>query len=377
MSPLVRGPTQWDKEKLYTTGDEYFAGLLDAINQAKVTIDLETYIFEKGILADRMVAHLIAAAARGLRVRVIVDGWGSRRFAHEYWPALKAAGVRVRFFRTSPWILSRLPGDPKNFWHRMWLRFRNFNRGNHRKFCLLDGQELWAGSFNVSDVHLSEVFGDQAWKDTGVCVRGAEVKYAQRAFQRAYRGWTAVNWPTRSPRLLLLNDSFIHKRRARLEKTKRMRRAQHRIWLATPYFVPVGRVFRLLARQARRGLDVRLMIPEKSDVWFMKWMSLPLLKSLSAKGVKVFVYSPRFSHQKLFIVDDWICVGSSNLNHRSFLHDLEMDVVITHQDNLNEITAGYVSDEALSKVFNTLEWTHLPIWKRVLSSIFLLARYWV
>lgn len=377
MSLIGKKPSQWETEVLYTSGDEYFAQLLAAINQAKRTIDLETYIFEKGIVAERMVEHLINAATRGLRVRLIVDSWGSPRFVHEYWPALKAAGVRVRFFRTSPWILSRLPGDPKNFWHRMWLRFRDINRGNHRKFCLIDEQELWVGSFNVSDVHLREVFGDQAWKDKGVCVHGVELKYAKRAFQRAYRGWAAVNWPTRSPRLILLNDSFLHKRRARLEKTQRMRRAQQRIWLATPYFVPVGRVFRLLARQARRGLDVRLMIPEKNDVWFMQWMCLPLLKTLSAKGVKVFIYSPRFSHQKLFIVDDWISIGSSNMNHRSFLHDLEMDVVITHQDNLNRITNGYINDQAQSKVFDTQQWFCLPIWKRALSSIFLIAKYWV
>jgi cardiolipin synthase len=369
-------PTHWDQEVLYTSGDNYFADLLKAVASATVSIELETYIFERGRLADRMVAALLAAAARGVRVRLIVDGWGSPAFVSDYWPALKAGGVRVRFFRINPLILRRLPGDPRVFWQRLRWRWHQLNRGNHRKFCLIDAQELWVGSFNVSDVHLAEVFGENVWKDVGVRVRGIELKYAKRAFQRAYRGWTALNWPSRSPHLLLLNDSFLHKRRARLAQIQHMRRARQRIWLATPYFVPVGTVFRLLVRQARRGLDVRLMVPRKNDVWFVKWMSWPLLHSLRQKGVRVFIYSPRFSHQKVFIADDWMCIGSTNLNHRSFLHDLEMDVVITHEENKRAILDSYVKDQEVSSSFDSADWRRLPLWKRWTSSIFLLAKYW-
>jgi len=358
----VRRPSHWEEEVLYTTGDEYFAAVLAAIGRAQSTIELESYIFEKGILADRMVAHLIAAAARKVRVRLIVDGWGSPGFAWDYWPQLKAAGVRVRFFRVSPWVLRRLPGDPHSFWMRMIARFRKVNRGNHRKFCLIDHTDLFVGSFNVSDVHLAEVSGDRVWKDVGVRVRGSEVKYARRAFQRAYVGWRAFAIPRRSSRLLLLNDTFLHKRRARLEQISKIRRAHKRIWLATPYFVPIGKLLRLLSRQARRARDVRLMIPRKNDVWFMKWISLPILGSLVTRGVKIYIYSPGFSHQKVFIADDWMCIGSTNLNHRSFLHDLEMDVVITHEANKLRITQSFVNDQALSHVFEAGEWTHLPLW---------------
>jgi cardiolipin synthase len=369
-------PSRWDEEELYMTGDAYFASLLAAISTAISSVELETYIFEKGVLADRIVRQLILARARGVRVRLIVDGWGSPGFVTDYWPQLKEAGVRVRFFRVNPWILRRFPGDPRGFWSRLLLRWRQINRGNHRKFCLIDHRELWVGSFNISDVHLAEVSGIRAWKDVGVRVSGSELRFARRAFQRAYRGWTALNWPARSPHLLLLNDSFLHKRRARLEQIQRMRRARQRIWLATPYFVPVGGLFRLLVRQAKRGLDVRLMVPDKSDVFFMKWLSLPLLKTLARKGVKVFIFAPRFAHQKVFIADDWICVGSTNLNHRSFLHDLEMDVVVTHPDNKEKIVSAYEKDQALSRAFDSSEWARLPLWKRVLGSVFLLGKYW-
>lgn len=366
----------WVQETLFTTGDGYFAGLLASLSTAAISVELESYIFDKGVLADRLIGALEDCARRGVRVRVIVDGLGSPQFVWDYWPRLKAAGARVRFFRAFPWLLKRLPGDPESYIGRLLIRLRTVNRGNHRKFCLIDGLDLWVGSFNVSDVHLEEVHGVDAWKDAGVRVRGPDVRFARRAFQRAWRGWTALNFPMKSPRLLLLNDSFLHKRRTRLEHVSRIRRARERLWLATPYFVPIGQVYRLLSKRAIQGLDVRLIVPRKNDVWLMRWISLPLLKRLSAKGVRVFVYEPRFSHQKLFIADDWISVGSTNLNHRSFLHDLEMDVVITHPENKARILAGYRHDEGLSQPFDSTEWARLPFWKRLFGSVFMLAKYW-
>ncbi|NJL25390.1 MAG: phosphatidylserine/phosphatidylglycerophosphate/cardiolipin synthase family protein [Calothrix sp. SM1_5_4] len=323
-----------------------------------------------------MVNQLIAAARRGVRVRLIVDGFGSPGFVRDYWPRLEKARVRVRFFRAFPWLLKRLPGDPHSLIRRIYLRLRRANRGDHRKFCLIDQSQLWVGSFNISDVHLHEVYGEQAWKDIGVRVRGAELKYARRAFERAYRGWTALNLPARSPRMLLLNDSLLHKRRARMELVLRLKQARERIWLATPYFVPVGPVFRQLLKRAREGVDVRIIIPRKNDVWHIKLLSIPLLKTLSAEGAKIFVYEPRFSHQKLFIADDWVSVGSTNLNHRSFLHDLEMDIVITHEKNKERVVSSYVHDQSLSQPFNATAWSQLSLWERLCSSIFILLRYW-
>ena len=366
----------WDTEELFTSGDEYFAHLLRAIDGARHTLMFESYIFEKGVLGDRMIGHLENAAARGVKVRLTLDGWGSPNFVYDYYPRLKAAGIRVKFYRVSPWILKRMPGDPDHLLRRMLLRWKTVNRGNHRKFCLIDRQELWVGSFNVSDKHLREVLGEQAWKDVGVRVRGHDLKYARRAFDRAYRGWTALNLPSRNPKLLLLNDSFLHIRRTRIEHIRRLKNAEHRIWLATPYFVPIGRVFRILSKRARKGVDVRLIIPEKNDVWIMKWISLPLLRALSRKGVKIFIYQPRFSHQKVFIADDWICVGSTNLNHRSFLHDLEMDVVITRPENKATVLKNFEADQRLSQGFDSSGWAQLPWWKRALSSVFLGLKYW-
>jgi len=367
---------RWDDESLFFSGDKYFAALLSALSEAKFSIEMESYIFLKGRLGDRVVNELTRAAQRGVKVRLIVDGFGSPTFQSDYLPELRKARVKVKFYRVIPWVLRRLPGDPHSFFPRLLARWRQMNRGNHRKFALIDQKVMYVGSFNVSDVHLQEVSGDEAWKDMGVRVSGRDLKYARRAFQRAFRGWTALNLPARSPKLLLLNDSFLHKRRTRHQHLYHLKTARERVWLATPYFVPIGSVFRRLVRQARRGVDVRIMLPKKSDIFFMNWISLPLVKELARKGVKVFVYKPRFSHQKLFIADDWMTLGSTNLNHRSFLHDLEMDVVISHEDNKKLLEQNYLRDLNASEPFDRSEWANLPIWQRLLSSVFILLRFW-
>ncbi len=369
-------PQRWDEETLFTSGDEYFSELLNSISQAYSSIEMESYIFIQGVLADRVTKALIEAAQRGVRVRLIVDGWGSPSFLWDYWPQLRKAGVRTRFFRVIPLILRRLPGDSEGFFQRFLNRVRGLNRGNHRKFCLIDRQELYVGSFNVSDVHLTEVHGDKTWKDLGVRVRGSDLRFAERAFQRTFRGWTALNWPMRSPELLLLNDTVLHKRRARNHHLRRIKNARERIWLATPYFVPIRSVARALMDRAKRGVDVRIMVPEENDVFIMHWLSLPLLQNLTKRGVKVYIYKPRFAHQKLIIADEWMAVGSTNLNHRSFLHDLEMDVVITHDENKKKLVDLYQEDQKVSELFDRSEWANLPFWQRWFTSVVVLLKYW-
>lgn len=367
---------RWDEETLFFSGDRYFSELLREIAAAQVSVEMESYIFLKGTLGDRFVAELSRAARRGVSVRLIVDGFGSPTFLWDYWPQLREAGVKIRFFRVIPLILRRLPGDPEGFFQRLLHRWRRLNRGNHRKFALIDKMVLFVGSFNISDVHLKELKGEQAWQDIGVRVKGRELRYAHRAFKRAYRGWKAFNLPARSPSLLLLNDSYLHMRRTRSQHIVHLKSAEKRIWLATPYFVPIGSVFRQLVRQARRGVDVRLIIPQKNDVFFMHWLGIPLLRELVREGVKVFIFQPRFSHQKVFIADDWMTVGSTNLNHRSFLHDLEMDVVLRDPENLRRLEEAYLADQKASEPFDRSEWVHLPIWQRIVASFFILLKYW-
>lgn len=366
----------WSKEHVYFSQDDYFRDLIASINGARLSVEMETYIFERGVLADRVCEALCLAASRRVRVRLLIDGVGSPNFVIDYEDRLRSFGVDVRFYRTWPWILRRLPGEPRSLLGQMSYRLARLNKGNHRKMCLIDHKTLWVGSANVSDVHLQEIFGDRAWRDLGVCVEGEGVGLAKLAFEQAFKRGRSLRLRLRLPKLLAFNQSYYHRRLRRMDQLRRLERAKKRIWIETPYFVPLRRVMRRLRRKAKEGVDVRIMVPRQSDVWLIPWISYPYLRRLAAHGVKVFEYQPRFLHQKLYLIDDWVCLGSTNLNHRSFLHDLEIDVVITHAENIKALEDCFLDDQSHSIGFQALQWRTLPLWKRVFYAFTSYFAYW-
>jgi len=347
---------RWDSEVLFDDGDEFFSDMLAGMDRAQNTIDFETYIFEPGHLANRIVSAFQRALARGVAVRIMVDGIGSPTFWTAWGRTLGAAGAEVRLFRT-------------------WAPWRRINRGSHRKFCLVDGQTGWIGSFNVSDVHLASIFGDRAWVDCGARVTGSELQRIKLVHGIA-RLPRSLSKTFRRSKLLIFNNSFLFGRPTDHKNLQRMRRAHNRIWIQTPYFVPIGPVYRTLRRRARRGVDVRLMVPRLTDVPIVKRMSYAFFARLLAVGVRIFEYKPKFAHQKILQIDDWACIGSSNMNHRSFLHDLELDVVITHPENKIMLKEKFLAEQSESVEITRESLARQGILARLWSYLLLLIRYW-
>jgi cardiolipin synthase len=369
-------PRVWTFEKIYTVQDDYFRDLLQCINQSHHHIAMETYIFEKGVLADRMAHALCAAADRGVQVRLLIDGIGSPNFFSDYEELFRQHGVNVRYYRILPWMFRHLPGEPKFLLSRFFYRLARLNKGNHRKMCLIDKAWLWVGSANVSDVHLREVYGDKAWRDLGACVQGEDVVMAQRAFDQAYLRGRALKLKLHLPRLLSMSQSFLQSRNRRAEQLQRLHGARERIWIETPYFVPLARVVRRLLKKAREGVDIRILVPLESDVWVIPWISYSYLRLLAAHGVKVYEYEPGFVHEKLYLIDDWICLGSTNLNHRSFLHDLELDVTITHAENKQALEQMFLQHQEKSIAFPNELWATFPWYKKLVYNISWYFSYW-
>jgi cardiolipin synthase len=369
-------PSLWSREQIYTVQDDYFSDLISAIGAAQSSIEMETYIFEKGVLGDRMCDALCAAAGRGLMVRLLIDGIGSPNFVYDYEPRFRNSGVEVHYYRIWPWIFRHLPGEPRFLLAQFFYRIARLNKGNHRKMCLIDHKALWVGSANVADIHLQEINGPNAWRDLGVRVEGADVILAKQAFDQAFHRGRSLRLKIRLPRLLALSQTYFQRRRRRAAQLRRLKTAKQRVWIETPYFVPLARVVRELIHKHRHGVDVRVLVPKRSDLWVIPWMSFLYLRMLAVRGVKVFEYQPGFSHQKLYLIDDWICLGSTNLNHRSFLHDLEIDVVITHDDNKILLERLFSKDETQSTPFLMERWDSFPFWRKLLYQMFWYFSYW-
>lgn len=331
----------WEREAVFHEGERYFAEMIQAIGGARKSVDLESYIFDRDELGERVLTALSLAVRNGAQVRLLLDGVGCAQWNRLQLGEVRSRGIQARFFHPLPWQSRRF-----NAWRALGLfRIRTFllalgrlNRRNHRKTCIIDGTTAFLGGMNVSARHLERGRGP-AWRDTAVRVDGTEVRRLTEAFELAWSGRAKGGARTRprSSRLVRLNATRRQRRAEYQALLRRVLAARERIWLATPYFVPELSLLRALRFSAWAGTDVRLLLPARNDVWGMKWAIRASYLALLSAGVKIYEYRPSVLHAKISLIDSWSRVGSSNLNHRSLLHDLEGDVILTRPESLQAI----------------------------------------
>jgi cardiolipin synthase len=301
----------------YAEGDAFFAAVRADIAAARRSVRLETYIYEAEGIGRRIRDDLVAAARRGVHVRVLVDGFGSRALPASFWVPLRETGGDVRVF--SPLWLNRLG-----------IR-------DHRKLLVCDEEVAFVGGFNIAAV--SEGDGvERGWRDTALRVSGPLVHTLSATFDRMHAA------------AAFRRKAFARLRRAEekrivagcgceallsgpgrggspLVKALCLDLADARsVRILVAYFLPTRRLWRAILRAARRGATVELLVPGKSDVALSKLATESLYRRLLRAGARVFEYQPRMLHGKLFIVDDSVYVGSSNLDPRSLRLNYELMV---------------------------------------------------
>lgn len=383
----------WKSETVLFDGDAYFASLFAEWARAERTIDFETYIFENDALSAEVTKVLLAARNRGVRVRLLVDGIGASGWWQTKGVELEKLGLDVRVYHplVIPELWRKLMIDmrlieplrrPKRS-----LVLRRLNRRNHRKVSIVDGQVAYVGSVNVSQVHSKRLSGDNAWRDTCVRLEGPGVTELRHAFEHAWaRSQSVLRLRPLKIKLSLFKRSALTESPVGLNYTRRLRRTSQkkfarqietcrtRIWISNAYLAPPSNVVRRLVLAARRGVDVRILVPERSDVWFMPLIARAYYRSLIKGGVHIFEYQPRFLHAKSMILDNAAIIGSSNLNRRSFLHDLEVDVLIDNPAAINVLVDQFQIDQSQS-----LEVTKrgTVVGSRLGRLLNYLFRYWV
>ncbi|RFC44553.1 MAG: cardiolipin synthase [Verrucomicrobia bacterium] len=378
---MNNGEAMWESETLYLDGDKFYAALINEIESATSSVDMEVYTFEGGLLAERLCESFQRAHVRGVKVRLVFDHWGSSEIDYGLHQRLLEAGVKTRIFRGLPWRILDARGAGLTRKTEAWVsqflrRIKRLNRGFHRKVTIIDGVAAWVSSLNVSDMHLKEVQGRGAWSDAGVRVSGPEVRVLSDAFRRVFGERLPADPRKSLPGLVLLNDSRFLRGRMNNRFRERIHLAKSRVWIQNPYFLPPRRFLRALCRSARQGTDVRILVPEKNDHQFIRWISLGLMGLLLKNGVRVLEYQGSFAHKKVLIVDDQMFLGSVNWNYRSFLHDLEVEVEVTHPSSKQQLEASFQSDEAHSQELTELKFAALPFWLQALSRLLFFFRYW-
>ena len=350
--------------QLFTEGDTLYADMLAAIASAQEHVLLESYIFADDEVGRRFADQLIAQAGRGTIVRLHLDAagslfWHSRRLTD----SLRHAGVQLRWFHR--WD-----------WRHPW----RYNRRNHRKLLVVDGHLAYVGGFNIHRENSREIYGEQRWRDTHIRLQGPLAHEAMHLFGRFWMGRKRPALP-RSPAggdRLLSNYSRGGRRYLNGSFSAMLSHAQRSIYITTPYFVPERRIQRLISRAARRGVDVRLLVPKKSDVRLAQWAARAAYDGLLTSGVRIFEYLPRLLHAKSMIVDGgYATLGTANMDYRSFFLNYELNLFSHNQQLCDQLQQVFLRDLSNSEEIRGEHWSKRPWTDRLLELVGWAARRWL
>ncbi len=343
---------------LLVDGDEFFPAILEAIGSSRSSVLLEIYLFESGLLADRFIPVLTAAAARGVKVRLLLDDFGSRLLLRRDRQRLIDGGVQLAFY------------NPLGRHH--WRR--NLQR-NHRKLLIIDGERAFTGGAGITDLFSAALRPADYWHELMLEIRGPLVADWQTLFRDT---WLEVvdqplDLPSRAPqrytsdsasgRVAAQGRSF-HQADIVRSLLKRVRRARQRVWLATAYFLPSWKLRRALKRKARAGVDVRLLLPgPHTDHPSVRRLGQRHYAPLLRSGVRIFEYQPRFLHAKVQLCDSWASIGSSNLDRWNLRWNLEANQELDDPVILGQLEKLFRSDFAHSQEIEYQDWLQRP-WHR-------------
>lgn len=301
--------------ELLIDGRHFFPRLLAAIDAARRYVLVEMYLFESGVVASKFIDALVRAAKRGVAVQILLDDFGALDLTRADRERIQAAGIALTFY--NPLRTAQL--------------LRNFFR-DHRKLVLVDGHVAFTGGTGIADEFDPPQHPERAWRETLIEMHGPVVQDWQELFLEV--------WNRRRPALASLPPADLstagdHRGRVTVthgpigQEIKRsllnhVRSARVRVWITTAYFIPSWKIRRALKQAVHRGVDVRLLLPGPvTDHPAVRHAGRRYYHRLLRRGVRIFEYQPRFLHQKVIVCDDWVSLGSANLDRWNLRWNLE------------------------------------------------------
>ncbi|KAA1172400.1 cardiolipin synthase [Marinobacter salinexigens] len=337
---LGRQPfTDGNQCTLLRDGAATFEALFEAMEDARHYILLEFYIIRSDRVGQRIKSILERKLAQGVEVWFLYDDIGSVWLPRTYLDQLSAAGARVASF-----------GNGNIRRRRFQINFRN-----HRKLLVCDGKVGFVGGINLGDEYLGTFIDQEPWRDTHCRIEGPAVTGLQLAWledwnwasdQQPQLDWTSADIPPGKDEVLVLPTGPADDwETCTLFFLNCINNARTRLWIASPYFVPDLQVLNALQLAAMRGVDVRILIPEKSDNRLIRLAAYSYLVQACKAGIQIYRYQPGFMHQKVILVDDrYSAVGTANLDNRSMRLNFEITAVTTASHFLSSVEAMLKED---------------------------------
>lgn len=335
-------------------GGEAFRSMWEAIDSARRSVHLETYIFNNDATGREFGRRLMEKARQGVGVRLIFDSVGSLNIDQILLAQLRSAGV------------SLLEYHPLAPWRPRWA----WSRRDHRKILVVDGRVAFIGGMNISHDHAPREAGGQGWNDTHVRIEGPAVRELDRLFRAVWSKETGKWFPLEDPPKpppgaswvwVAANQEFLHRHRIRRAYMNALRAARREVCIANAYFLPDHRIARALAGAARRGVSVRILVPGRSDhptVWHAGRRTYDLLLR---NGVRLFEWRGPILHSKTAVVDGiWSAVGSYNMDRRSLLQNLEVNLHILDPEVAARMRAHFETDLQAACEITLAQWRRRP-----------------
>lgn len=358
--------TRGNEVCLLIDGESTFDAIFEAIASAERYLLVQFFIVNDDALGNRFREALEKKSRAGVRVYFLYDEIGSHQLPRRYLKSLETAGIEVHPFHSTQ--------GPSN---RFQINFRN-----HRKIVVVDGRLGFVGGHNVGDEYLgiSKRYGP--WRDTHVRLAGPSVLSLQTVFLADYywatRTIPPLNWTLVTPAdgsgcgggsslvLTLPTGPTADIEGGTILFLNAITRAKRRFWIATPYFVVDESIRSALQMAALRGVDVRIMIPDKPDKWVPWLATFSFLAEMEAAGVRVFRYGGGFLHQKVFVVDEILAgVGTANLDNRSMRLNFEVTAVVLCATFAEQAAAMLEADFSRCREVGASDYTGRPWWFRL------------
>ena len=340
---------------------EFFPRMLDAIDSARQYLLLEMYLVTSGAVADRFITALLKAAERGVRVHLLLDDFGAQRLSQHDREQLAHTNIQTVYY------------NPLSSYSTLYNLYRivlqKINRGlyrNHRKLLLVDGRIAFAGGAGITDEVDSPHEPGMRWRETMIQIQGPILGDWQQLFTESWNRYAkqALALPAVTPVIfadgqtgrVTVNEAH---RRMGIQRSllKHVKSAKHRIWFATAYFIPSWSIRRKLKHAARRGVDVRLLLPGPvTDHPGVRYASRRYYGRLLKNGIRIYEYTPRFFHAKTVLCDNWVTIGSCNYDRWNLQWNLEANQEVDDQDMATTVAAVFMNDFSNSLEYTGKEW---------------------
>jgi cardiolipin synthase len=381
-APLIPG----NQVTLLFDGPATMRDMMNAAREAKTSINLETYIFDQDPIGLQFAEVLIEKRRQGVVVNIMADGVGTLATPKEFFERLRAAGINVLIF--NPVDPTKRPGN--------W----QLNNRDHRKIMVVDGRIGFTGGINISETYAnSSLFRSKhkastadkkkvGWRDTHIRIEGPAVATLQWAFIDNWVRQDAGELPRVDyfPRLGVAGDKVLRvlatspDRDSEIYKSLMvaMNEAKQSIHITSAYFVPDQQIVDALIAAAKRGVDVKLVLPGVSDHDLIKYAGQAFYEQLLSGGVKIYQLQVAVLHAKTAVIDGvWSTIGSANIDRRSFIHNYELNVVVLDPAFGQAMESAFNEDLRDSKQVTLEQWRNRPWKDRLREWMGRLAEYWI